>query len=129
MTALIEMDLSRIKALYLEGLRHVDIAADIGKNKDTVATRIRSLVRSGQLPPRQKAKSMQPRKFVAVPVPVHHVAAVRMPSDPLRDRADWGDIEAAIHRAKSSPGPLASLGMVAARFRLPVSLVMGEAAR
>lgn len=94
-----------------------------------MATRIRMMVRSGQLPPRQKAKTMMPRKFVVVPVPVHHVAAVRMPSDPLRDRADWGDIQAAIARAKTSPGPLASLGMVAARFRLPVSLVMGEADR
>lgn len=111
-----------LRSLYADGMSIREIAEAIGANKSTVANRIRQLT----LPPRPKARS--PRNSVAAK-PVQHVAAVRMPSIPLEKRADWPDLKDAIHRAKAGPAPMAALGMVAARFRLPVSVVLGEAAR
>jgi hypothetical protein len=52
-----------------------------------------------------------------------------MPTEPLEARADWPDLKAAVLRAKAGPAPVASIGIVAARYRLPVAVVQGLAQR
>lgn len=120
------LDKARFIKLWNKGVSHMKMGAVFGCSDNTILRR----ARLWDLPPRVR------RSYAYYPVdaapaapapPVQHIAAVRMPSERLEDRADWPDLKAAVERAKAGPAPVTSLGMVAARFRLPTAVVQGLA--
>ncbi len=121
------IDKDRFMVLWNAGDSHKAMAAAFGVSDNTIERR----AREWGLPPRFRQRKgiqrNQPAPLVQdAPEPTQHVAAVRMPSSAIEGRTDWPQISAAIDKAR---GSTVALGQVAARFRLPYSVVKGLAQR
>ena len=126
-----QMPNDQFMELWEAGIGYQAIGKVLGVSKRTIQRRVIELGLSVRERRDKGVPRNQPKSVVAAPPVevVQHKAAVRMPSEALQDRADWPDLQAAVERAKRGPAPMASLGMVAARFRLPTAVVQGLAAR
>lgn len=111
---------AKLRELYAAGLSHDAIAKAMGIGLTPVRKRIKALGLVRFTAP-EPVSAPEPE-----PVTKPHLAAVRMPDSPLAQRQDYPDFCAAITRAK---GSTVALGQVAARFRLPYSVVRGHAQR
>ena len=121
MQARIEINRDTLALLWAKGLTGGQIAARMGVSESTVMVRAREY----NLPARPLIR--QRRQYAAQPA--FTPAPVVVPPEPLDARPDWPDLLAAVQRAKGAAKPEHALGVIAARFRLPVDAVRGLAGR
>ena len=122
MASPMQIDEAKLQRMWTAGKPAKDIAYALKCSDKTV------IRRAGDMGLPERYPGWKPADMPP-PAPPQHKAAVLMPSSPLEARKDWPALKAAVERAQGHSGPVVALGMIAARFRLPVAVVQGLAGR